>query len=147
MEKENLINGIYAFDKDLKDCIQQTEKDLAFKKDILTINIKHGKNTESIEKEIYELQIMLRTLEQTKGMLVDDLSENDVEIKDIIEYCEEQKKMNKKEAYKILTDNNQKVLDSINPLQINKKWVEAYHIAVNNLNGNIEESEKNGYKG
>ena len=57
--------------------------------DILTINIKHGKNTESIEKEIYELQIMLRTLEQTKGMLVDDLSENDVEIKDIIEYCEE----------------------------------------------------------
>lgn len=147
MEKENLINGIYAFDKDLKDCIQQTEKDLAFKKDILTINIKHGKNTESIEKEIYELQIMLRTLEQTKGMLVDDLSENDVEIKDIIEYCEEQKKMNKKEAYKILTDNNQKVLDSINPLQINKKWLEAYHIAVNNLNGNIEESEKNGYKG
>ena len=89
MEKEDLINEIYAFDKDLKDCIQQTEKGLAFKKDILTINIKHGKNTESIEKEIYELQIMLRTLEQTKDMLVDNLSENDVEIKDIIEYCEE----------------------------------------------------------
>lgn len=89
MEKEDLINGIYAFDKDLKDCIQQTEKDLDFKKDILTINIKHGKNTKSIEKEIYELQIMLRTLEQTKDMLVDNLSENDVEIKDIIEYCEE----------------------------------------------------------
>lgn len=51
MEKEDLINGIYAFDKDLKDCIQQTEKDLAFKKDILTINIKHGKNTESIENK------------------------------------------------------------------------------------------------
>lgn len=32
---------------------------------------------------------MLRTLEQTKDMLVDNLSENDVEIKDIIEYCEE----------------------------------------------------------
>ena len=89
MEKEDLINGIYAFDKDLKDCIQQTEEDLAFKKDILTINIKYGKNTESIKKEIYELQIMLRTLEQTKDMLVDNLSENDVEIKDIIEYCEE----------------------------------------------------------
>jgi hypothetical protein len=43
MEKEDLINGIYAFDKDLKDCIQQTEKDLDFKKDILTINIKHYK--------------------------------------------------------------------------------------------------------
>lgn len=55
--------------------------------------------------------------------------------------------MNKKEAYKILTDNNQNVLDSINPLQFNKKWLEAYHIAVNNLNENIEESEKNGYKG
>lgn len=89
MEKEDLINGTYAFNKDLKDCIQQTEKDLTFKKDILTVNIKHGKNTTDIEKEIFELQIMLRTLEQTKSMLVDDLSENDVEIKDIIEYCEE----------------------------------------------------------
>ncbi len=39
--------------------------------------------------------------------------------------------MNKQEAYKILTDDNQAVLDS--SYQFNKKWVEAYHIAVNNL--------------
>jgi hypothetical protein len=89
MEKEDLINGIYDFNKDLKECIQQTNSDIAFNKDILSVNIKHGKNTTDIKKEIFELQIMLRTLEQIKSMLVDDLSENDVEIKDIIEYCEE----------------------------------------------------------
>lgn len=41
--------------------------------------------------------------------------------------------MDKKEAYRILTDNNQNILDSTYPLQFNKKWVEAYHIAVDNL--------------
>ncbi len=41
--------------------------------------------------------------------------------------------MNKQEAYKILTDDNQNILDSAYPLQFNKKWIEAYHIAVDNL--------------
>ena len=47
--------------------------------------------------------------------------------------------MNKQEAYKILTDNNQSILDSVYPLQFNEKWVEAYHIAVDNLKEGGEE--------
>ena len=50
--------------------------------------------------------------------------------------------MDKQEAYKILTDDNQNVLDSIHPyLHFNKKWVEAYHIAVDNLKETIKEEE------
>lgn len=89
MEKEDLIQGIYEFHKDLKGCIEQTKKDIEFKKDILAVNIKHGKDKVEIEKKIDELQIMLRTLEQVGNMLIDDMHENDAEIEDIIEYCED----------------------------------------------------------
>lgn len=41
--------------------------------------------------------------------------------------------MSKQEAYKILTDNHQSILNSVYPLQFNEKWIEAYHIAVDNL--------------
>lgn len=53
MEKEDLINGIYDFNKDLKECIQQTESDINFNKDILSVNIKHGRDKEGIERKIY----------------------------------------------------------------------------------------------
>ena len=41
MEKEDLINGIYDFNKDLKECIQQTNSDISFNKDILSVNISY----------------------------------------------------------------------------------------------------------
>lgn len=51
--------------------------------------------------------------------------------------------MNKQEAYKILTDDNQPIFDSIHPLQFNKKWVEAYHVAVDNLKESVKEEVLN----
>lgn len=89
MEKEDLINGIYDFNKDLKECIQQTNNDIAFNKDILSVNIKHRRDKEGIERKIDELEIILRTLQQIENVLTDDLSENNTEIEDIIEYCED----------------------------------------------------------
>lgn len=47
--------------------------------------------------------------------------------------------MDKKEALKVLTDDDQYVIDSIYPLQFNKKWKEAYDIAVNNLRKEVDE--------
>lgn len=89
MEKEDLINGIYDFNKDLKECIQQTKSDIDFNKDILSVNIKHRRDKEGIERKIDELEIILRTLQQIENVLTDDLSENNIEIEDIIEYCED----------------------------------------------------------
>ena len=50
--------------------------------------------------------------------------------------------MDKKEALKILTDDNQNIIDSFYPFQVNKKWKEAYDIAVNNLRKEEIEIEK-----
>ena len=49
--------------------------------------------------------------------------------------------MDKKEALKVLTDDNQNIIDSIYPLQFNEKWTEAYDIAVNNLRKEVEKNE------
>ena len=49
--------------------------------------------------------------------------------------------MDKKEALKVLTDDDQYILDSIYPLQFNEKWTEAYKVAVNNLRKEVEKNE------
>ena len=89
MYKEQLVQVLYEFNKDLKGCIEQATKDISYSKDVLAVNIKHNKNKENIENEIDDLETTLRTLEQIDEIFDNNLRENDVDINDIIEYCED----------------------------------------------------------
>lgn len=88
MEKEDLIKVIYEHDESLKRSIDQVKKDIEYQKDLFELNKKHNKNTNDVESKIDELRIILTTLENTQDDFNETMDENDVDIKEIKEYCE-----------------------------------------------------------
>lgn len=88
MEKEDLIQVIYNHDESLKRSIEQVKKDIEYQQDLLKLNEKHNKNTGGVQSKLDELRIILTTLENTQDDLNENMSENDVDIKEIKEYCE-----------------------------------------------------------
>ena len=88
MEKEDLIKVIYEHDKILKRSIEQVKKDMEYQQDLLKLNEKHNKNITNVKDKIEELRIILTTLENTQDDFNETMDENDVDIKEIKEYCE-----------------------------------------------------------
>ena len=88
MEKEDLIQVIYNHDESLKRSIEQVKKDIEYQQDLLKSNEKHNKNTSNVQSKIDELRIILTTLENTQDDFNEEMNENDVDIKEIKEYCE-----------------------------------------------------------
>lgn len=88
MEKEDLIKVIYEHDESLKRSIEQVKKDMEYQQDLLKLNEKHNKNTTNVEDKIEELRIILGTLENTQDDFNEIMDENDVDIKEIKDYCE-----------------------------------------------------------
>lgn len=88
MEKEDLIKVIYEHDESLKRSIEQIKKDMEYQQDLLKLNEKHNKNTTNVEDKIEELRIILGTLENTQDDFNETMDENDVDIKEIKDYCE-----------------------------------------------------------
>lgn len=88
MEKEDLIQVIYNHDESLKRTIEQVKKDIEYQQDLLKLNEKHNKNISGIKNKIDELRIILTTLENTQDDFNENMNENDVDIKEIKEYCE-----------------------------------------------------------
>ncbi len=88
MEKEDLIKVIYEHDESLKRSIEQVKKDMEYQQDLLKLNEKHNKNTTNVEDKIEELRIILGTLENTQDDFNETMDENDVDIKEIKDYCE-----------------------------------------------------------
>ena len=88
MEKEDLIKVIYEHDESLKRSIEQIKKDIEYQQDLLKLNEKHNKNTTNVEDKIEELRIILGTLENTQDDFNETMDENDVDIKEIKDYCE-----------------------------------------------------------
>lgn len=88
MEKEDLIQAIYNHDESLKRSIGQVKKDIEYQQDLLKLNEKHNKNTSNVQSKIDELRIILTTLENTQDDFNEEMNENDVDIKEIKEYCE-----------------------------------------------------------
>lgn len=89
MEKENLIQFIYDYNKEIKQNIEITKKDIEYKKDVLEINKKHNKNTSEVLNEITELKTILQTLEQTQEIFNTNLEEQEIDIEEIEKYCED----------------------------------------------------------
>lgn len=88
MEKEDLIKVIYEHDESLKRSIEQIKKDMEYQQDLLKLNEKHNRNTTNVEDKIEELRIILGTLENTQDDFNETMDENDVDIKEIKDYCE-----------------------------------------------------------
>lgn len=88
MEKEDLIKVIYEHDESLKRSIEQVKKDMEYQQDLLKLNEKHNKNTTNVKDKIEELRIILGTLENTQNDFNETMDENDVDIKEIKDYCE-----------------------------------------------------------
>lgn len=88
MEKEDLIQVIYNHDEYLKRNIEQVKKDIEYQQDLLKLNKKHNKNTSGVQSKLDELRIILTALENTQDDFNEDMNENDVDIKEIKEYCE-----------------------------------------------------------
>lgn len=88
MEKEDLIKVIYEYDESLKRSIEQVKKDMEYQQDLLKLNEKHNRNTTNVKDKIEELRIILGTLENTQDDFNETMDENDVDIKEIKDYCE-----------------------------------------------------------
>lgn len=88
MEKEDLIQVIYNHDEYLKRNIEQVKKDIEYQQDLLKLNEKYNKNTSGVQSKLDELRIILTALENTQDDFNEDMNENDVDIKEIKEYCE-----------------------------------------------------------
>lgn len=88
MEKEDLIQVIYNHDEYLKRNIEQVKKDIEYQQNLLKLNEKHNKNTSGVQRKLDELRIILTALENTQDDFNEDMNENDVDIKEIKEYCE-----------------------------------------------------------
>lgn len=88
MEKEDLINVIYEYDKSLKRSIEQIKEDIEYQQDLLELNKKHDRNTTDIKSEIEKLKIILETLENVQDDFDEKMDENDVDFKEIKDYCE-----------------------------------------------------------
>lgn len=88
MEKEDLINVIYEYDKSLKRSIEQIKEDIEYQQDLLELNKKHDRNTSCVQNKLDELRIILTTLENIQDDFNENMNENDVDIKEIKEYFE-----------------------------------------------------------
>lgn len=88
MEKEDLIKVIYEYDKSLKRSIEQIKEDIEYQQDLLELNKKHDRNTTDIKSEIEKLKIILETLENVQDDFDEKMDENDVDFKEIKDYCE-----------------------------------------------------------
>lgn len=61
---------------------------MEYQQDLLKLNEKHNRNTTNVKDKIEELRIILGTLENTQDDFNETMDENDVDIKEIKDYCE-----------------------------------------------------------